>query len=138
MTKTYEDLFNLMGSINNVITAQTTDKDKTPSTKSVKKLVKIYERVKPLLDRYNEEVENLRLDNASVDEKDNLILGEKGDYNFSKEGLKTLISQKRDLLQKEIEFKVIEVVNPQGLENYLFLSKWVTGVTFNSEEDEEL
>jgi hypothetical protein len=83
-------------------------------------------------------VENLRLDNASIDEKDNLILNEKGDYSFSKEGLKTLISQKKDLLQKEIEFKVIDVVNPQGLENYLFLSKWVTGVTFNNEEDEEL
>ena len=41
------------------------------------------------------------------------------------------------LNEKEFEFKKIEVVNPQGLEDFHFLEDWVTGVTFNPKPEEE-
>ena len=39
---------------------------------------------------------------------------------------------------KEFDFQIINVVNPNGLENFTFLEDWVTGVEFNKQEEEEL
>jgi hypothetical protein len=41
-----------------------------------------------------------------------------------------------ELNKKEIEFKVIEIVNPQGLETFNFLEGWTNGITFIKEEDD--
>ena len=40
------------------------------------------------------------------------------------------------LEQKEFEFKPIEVINTQGLENFTFLKDWTTGIEFINEEEE--
>lgn len=105
-------------------------------TKGQKKLFKIYEKLKPAIDKYQADLEDLRLDNASVDDKGNLILDEKGNYKFNKDGIKKLNKEIKELAEKEIEFKIMEVVNPEGLEDYWFLEGWINGVTFNKPHEE--
>jgi hypothetical protein len=126
----YKDLNILVSSINAVIGGQ--------ETKIQKKLFKLYEKVKPFHDEYNAQRDELRLDNAAVDEKGILLMDEKGEYKFNKEGVKKLTKDIEALNEKEFDFKPIEVVNTNGLENFTFLENWTTGITFVKEEEEEL
>ena len=107
-------------------------------TKTQKKLVKIYEKVKQHHEDYQSEVEILRLDNAQTDDKDCLLLDDKGNYKFSKEGIKKLTKDIDALNDKEFDFQIINVVNSNGLENFTFLEDWTTGIEFNKQEEEEL
>ena len=125
-----KDLLQLVSNLNAVIGSQ--------ETKTAKKLVKIYEKVKPHHEAYQAEVEILRLDNASTDDKDCLLLDEKGNYRFSKEGIKKLTKDIEALNDKEFDFQIINVVNPNGLEDFTFLQDWTTGIEFNKQEEEEL
>ena len=128
--KKYQQLNTLVASINAVIGSQ--------ETKTQKKLFKIYEKVKTHHEDYQAKVEELRLDNAQVDDKDCLVLSEKGEYRFTKEAIKKLTEQVKALGEKEFEFKPIEVINTNGLEHFTFLEDWTTGITFVKEEEEEL
>jgi hypothetical protein len=125
-----KQLLQLVSNLNAVIGSQ--------ETKTQKKLVKIYEKVKQHHEDYQSEVEILRLDNAQTDDKDCLLLDEKGNYKFSKEGIKKLTKDIDVLNDKEFDFQIINVVNPQGLENFTFLEDWTTGIEFNKQEEEEL
>ena len=125
-----KDLLQLVANLNAVIGSQ--------ETKTAKKLVKIYEKVKPHHEAYQAEVEILRLDNASTDDKDCLLLDEKGNYRFSKEGIKKLTKDIEALNDKEFDFQIINVVNQSGLQDFTFLQDWVTGIEFNKQEEEEL
>lgn len=125
----YGNINPLINSLNAVIGKQ--------ETKIQKKLFKFAEKIKPYHEEYNKKLEELRLDNAAADDKGVLLVNEKGDFRFSKEGLKKLQKDVDDLNEKEFEFKKIEVVNPQGLEDFHFLEDWVTGVTFNPKPEEE-
>ena len=126
----YNQLNQLVANLNAVIGSQ--------ESRTQKKLFRIYEKVKSNHEAYQAEVEGLRLDNAQVDSNDCLILDEKGGYKFTKESIKKLTAQVKELGEKEFEFKPIEVINTQGLENFTFLEDWVTGITFVKEEEEEL
>ncbi len=126
----YRQLNTLVASINAVIGSQ--------ETKTQKKLFKIYEKVKTHHEDYQAKVEELRLDNASTKENDILILNEKGEYSFTKEAIKKLTEQVKELSNKEFDFKPIEVLNPNGLENFTFLENWTSGIKFIKEEEEEL
>ena len=128
--KKYQQLNTLVASINAVIG--------NSESKTQKKLVKIYEKVKSHHESYQAQVEELRLDNASTDSNDILLLDEKGGYKFTKESIKKLTAQVKELGEKEFEFTPINVVNPQGLEDFNFLEDWTTGITFVKEEEEEL
>lgn len=128
----YEQLNELVTNLNTAIKVATI-KDK--ETKIGKKLAKVYEKVKKHHEDYNKQAEELRIDNASTDDKGVLLLDEKGEYKFSKEGLKKLMAQLKQLGQKEFEFTKIPVVNPAGLEEYSFLNDWLTGVNFITEEE---
>jgi hypothetical protein len=123
---TYKDLFVLIENIKLNIGQQ--------ETKGQKKLFKIYEKLKPSIDEFQGKIDDARLDNAAVDEKGNLILNEKGEYNFNKEGLNI-----KKIEESEFEFKKIEVANPGGLEPYFFLKDWVNGVELQEapKQDEE-
>ena len=125
-----KQLLQLVANLNAVIGSQ--------ETKTQKKLVQIYNKVKPHHEAYQAEVEILRLDNASTDEKDCLLLTDKGEYKFSKEGIKKLTKDIEALNDKEFDFQIINVVNPANLEDFTFLQDWVTGVEFNKQEEEEL
>ena len=126
----YNQLQILVASINAVIG--------NSESKTQKKLVKIYEKVKPHHESYQAQIEELRLDNASTDDKDILLLDDKGGYKFTKDAIKKLTAQVTELGNKEFEFKPIEVLNPNGLENFTFLENWTKGITFIKEEEEEL
>ena len=129
VTKTHQDLVNLVNTISLNVEGQT--------TKVQKKLFKIYEKLKPHVEEFNEGIQELRLDNASVDDKKNLILTEKGDYTFTKDATKEFNKQSKEFSRKDKEFDVIDIVNPIGLESYIFLKDWVSGVVFDVEPEEE-
>ena len=126
----YNKLNSLVANINAVIG--------NSETKVQKKLFRLYEKVKSHHESYQAQVEELRLDNASTDDKDILLLDEKGGYKFTKESIKKLTAQVTELGNKEFDFTPIHVVNPQGLEDFSFLEDWTTGITFVKEEEEEL
>jgi len=126
----YNQLNQLVANLNAVIGSQ--------ESKTQKKLFKIFEKTKASYEEYQAKAEELRLDNAQVDEKDCLLLNDKGEYKFTKEGIKKLTEQIKELGNKEFDFKPIEVINAQGLENFTFLEDWTTGITFNKEEEEVL
>ena len=126
----YKQLLQLVNNINAVIGSS--------ETKTQKKLVKIFEKVKKHHEDYQAEVEILRLDNAQTDDKDCLLLDEKGSYRFSKEGIKKLTKDIEALNDKEFDFVIINVVNQEGLKDFTFLQDWTTGIDFNTQEEEEL
>ena len=126
----YKQLLQLVGNLNAVIGSQ--------ETKTAKKLVKIYEKVKPHHEAYQTEVEILRLDNAQTDDKDCLLLDDKGNYKYSKEGIKKLTKDIEALNDKEFDFVIINVVNQEWLKDFTFLQDWTTGIDFNKQEEEEL
>jgi hypothetical protein len=127
----YEKIGLVISQINQVIGKQ--------ETKVQKKLFKFGEKLKPFQQEYVNKVEELRLDNAATDEKGVLTVDEKGEYKFTKDGLKKLREDIKKLNESEFDFTPIEVLNPKGLEEFHFLRDWVTGVTFDEEEaDEEL
>ena len=126
----YKKINEVINQINNI--------QGNPEEKVIKKLVKFAEKLKPYQEEYATKAQELRLDNAATDKDGVLILTEKGDYKFNKEGLKKLQDQIKELGEKEFEFKPIEVINTQGLENFTFLEDWTTGITFIKEIEEEL
>ena len=126
----YNQLNQLVANLNAVIGSQ--------ESRMQKKLFRIYEKVKSNHEAYQAEVEGLRLDNAQVDSNDCLILDEKNGYKFTKENIKKLTAQVKELGEKEFEFKPIEVVNSSGLKEFTFLQDWTTGIAFITEEEEEL
>lgn len=105
-------------------------------TKAQKKLAKISEKLKPYLEKYDELADDLRLDNASVDKDGNLLLKENGSYFYTKENLKKLNAESKKLNLTEVEFEVIEIINPDGLEEFVWLKDWVNGVDFKEIEIE--
>jgi hypothetical protein len=105
-------------------------------TKVQKKLVKIHSKLKAYYEEYSEALGDLKLDHASTDDKGNVIMNEKGEYSFTKDAMKKLNSDIKVLLDKEFDFKVIEVVNTEGLEIHTYLKDFVKGVSFKEEDDE--
>lgn len=105
-------------------------------TKGQKKLAKIYEKLKPYLEKYDELADDLRLDNASVDKDGNLLLKENGGYFYTKENLKKLNEESKKLNLTEVEFEVIEIINPDGLEEFVWLKDWTNGIDFKEIEVE--
>jgi hypothetical protein len=107
-------------------------------TKAQKKLAKISEKLKSYLEKYDELADDLRLENASVDKDGNLLLKENGGYFYTKENLKKLNAESKKLNLTEVEFEVIEIINPDGLEEFVWLKDWVNGVDFKEIEVENV
>ena len=127
----YEKIGQVISQINLVIGNQ--------ETKIQKKLFKFGEKLKPYQEVFNDKLEEIRLDNAATDDKGTLIVTEKGEYKFTKEGLRKLKEDVKVLNETDFDFTPIQVFNPKGLEEFTFLKNWVTGVEFEVEEaDEEL
>jgi hypothetical protein len=127
-----KQLLELVNNLNNEIVNQQV---KGEDTKVSQKLTKIAKKLEKYLNDYNEKVEEIRIDNASTDEKGVILKEEKGGYKFSKEGLKNLLTQIKELGEKEFDYESINVVNPAGLEDFTFLNGWLTGVEFITEEE---
>jgi transcriptional regulator of heat shock response len=128
---TYKQLLELVNELNQATINQQV---KGEDTKISQKLGKIGKKLQKYVDEYNDQVEEIRIDNASTDDKGVLLKEEKG-YKFSKEGLKKVMKQVKELNEKEFIYEKINVVNPSGLEEFTFLQDWLTGVEFKTEEE---
>lgn len=102
-------------------------------TKREEKLKKIAKKVKPLFDDYNDEKETIRLDNAYTDAYGVLVLNEKGEYKYTKEGAKAIKDEMKKLLNKEFDFYRF-TFSSEGIEDLLFLDGWVDSMTSESDE----
>lgn len=129
--KTYRQLFELVPKLNAAFS-------KESESKAQKKLTLIGEKIKVYADEFQKEMSSLQLDHASVDKDDNLIYNEDKSYKFTKESLKKLESDTEKLLDKEFDYKVIPVINPEYLNKFTFLKGWISGVEFDKEEEIEL
>jgi hypothetical protein len=126
VVRTNSDLLNLIRSLN-----------ATPAEKGSKKeakLKKIAEKIKPLFDTYNEKREDIRLDNAYANEKGVLDLDDKGEYKFTKDGLKSLNKQVKELLNESFDFYQFSF-STESIEDLTFLEGWVEGIVKPTEED---
>lgn len=128
----YKQLLELVNNLNNeIINHQVKEQD----TKVSQKLGKIAKKLEKYVNEYNEQVEEIRIDNASTDDKGVILKEEKGGYKFGKDGLKKVLKQIKELGEKEFIYEKINVVNPAGLEEFTFLQDWVSGVEFIKEEE---
>lgn len=130
--KTYQELIQLANAINILSNSK---EHVAENTKGVKKLQKIGSKIKANLEIYNEKLEDLRLDNAHTDSTGALVLDEKGGYKFSKDGLKKLNKDLKNLMEEEFEFYQFTFSN-EGIELYGFLQGWVEGLEFPEIQEE--
>lgn len=84
------------------LAAQAIDKIKKEE-KQFYALKKLLKKVQPIIDKHYEDVNDLRIDHASTDEKGNLILDSKDQFTFTKEKLKELNAAIRKLEGKEVD-----------------------------------
>ena len=128
----YKQLLELVDNLNQETIKQQV---KGEDTKVSQKLGKIAKKLEKYVNEYNEQVEEIRIDNASTDDKGVILKEEKGGYKFGKDGLKKVMKQIKELNEKEFTYEKINVVNPAGLEEFSFLQDWVSGVEFIKEEE---
>ena len=119
VTKTNAELLELVRALN-----------VTPAEKGSKaeiKLKKIVDKIKPLFEQYNEKREDVRLDNAHAESNGVLDLNEKGEYKFTKEGIKAMSKDMKALLDESFDFYQF-TFSSEGIEDFKFLAGWVEGI----------
>jgi ElaB/YqjD/DUF883 family membrane-anchored ribosome-binding protein len=114
----------------------------TPAEKGSKaeaKLKKIAEKIKPLFESYNEKREDIRLDHAFTTSNGVLELNDKGEYKFTKDGIKAMAKDMKKLLDEAFDFYQF-TFSTEGIEDFKFLAGWVEGIEPEkpSEEDEQV
>jgi len=105
-------------------------------TKTQKKLLKIHGKLKEYYENYEELLNDIRLENAMTEDSGALILDEKQGYKYNKDGQRKMYKEIKELLSTEFDYQKIEVVNPNGLEEHIYLEKFVNGVKFTQGEEE--
>lgn len=83
-------------------------KHNTEDTKLKYCIDKVLNRISKNIKKFNEKREDIRLDNANVDEQDNVLFTQTEwgrDYKFTKEGLKKCDKELDILLEEEVEFE---------------------------------
>ena len=119
VTKTNSELLELVRALN-----------MTPVEKGSKaeaKIKKIADKIKPLFDEYNEKREDIRLDHAHAESNGVLNLNEKGEYQFTKDGIKGMAKDMKKLLDETFEFYQF-TFSSEGIEHLKFLAGWVEGI----------
>ena len=127
-TKTYAELLDLVRGLN-----------MTPAEKGSKKeakLKKIAEKVKPIFEEYNEKREDIRLDHAFEDKSGVLELNDKGEYKFTKEGIKAMAKDMKALLDETFEFYAF-TFSTEGIDDLKFLAEWVEGIEHEQPNEDE-
>lgn len=110
----------------------------TPVEKGSKaevKLKKIAEKIKPLFEDYNEKREDIRLDHAHTESNGVLDLNEKGEYKFTKDGIKGMAKDMKKLLDETFEFYQF-TFSTEGIEDFKFLAGWVEGIELEKEDEQ--
>lgn len=111
--------------------------NQTPAEKGSKreaKLKKIAEKVKVLFDEYNEKREDIRLDHAHTEDNGVLNLNEKGEYKFTKDGIKAMAKDMKKLLDTKFDFYQF-TFSTEGIEDLQFLAGWVEKIEVKIEEE---
>jgi ElaB/YqjD/DUF883 family membrane-anchored ribosome-binding protein len=127
VTKTNADLLELVRNLNT-----------TPAEKGSKreaKIKKIAEKIKKVFEEYNEQREDIRLDHAFADKNGVLEMNEKGEYKFTKDGIKAMAKEMKALLDKTFDFYQF-TFSTEGIEDLKFLAGWVEGIEAEKNEDE--
>jgi hypothetical protein len=127
-TKTNKQLLELVRSLN----ATTAEK----GSKREVKLKKIAEKIKPIFEQYDEKRQEVRLDNAYCDEKGILELDEKSDYKYTKDGIKKMNGDMKNLLEQTFDFYEF-TFSTEGIEDLKFLAGWVEGIEAEKINDDE-
>ena len=96
-------------------------------SKAEAKLKKIAEKIKPIFEGYNEKREDIRLDHAHTESNGVLDLNEKGEYKFTKDGIKAMAKDMKKLLDDTFEFYQF-TFSTEGIESFKFLAGWVEGI----------
>ena len=114
----------------------------TPAEKGSKteiKLKKIAEKIKPIFEEYNEKREDIRLDHAHTDSNGVLDLNDKGEYKFTKHGIKGMAKDMKKLLDDTFEFYQF-TFSTEGIDSFKFLAGWVEGIEPEqpSQDDEQV
>lgn len=104
-------------------------------TKTQKKLLKIHGKLKEYYEEYEEKLNDIRLENAMTEDNGALILDEKGGYKYNKDGQRKMYKDIKDLLSSDFDYQKIEVVNPNGLEEHIYLKSFITGVKFPEDNE---
>lgn len=79
-------------------------------------LKKMLKRSGAVMEDYNEKLEDLRIDNCIENDKGVIARDERGNYQFSKDGLKTLLKAHRELADKPVSLEVyIATALPENL-----------------------
>lgn len=119
VTKTNAELLSLVQILNMI--------NPEKGSKAEAKLKKIAEKIKPLFEEYNEKREDIRLDHAHAESNGVLDLNEKGEYKFTKEGIKGMSKDMKKLLDETFEFYQF-TFSTEGIEDFKFLAGWVEGI----------
>lgn len=123
--KSNSDLLNLVQFIN-----------ATPFEKGSKreaKIKKIGEKIKPLFEEYNEKREEIRLDNAYTDSNGVLDMNDKGEFKFTKDGIKAMSKEMKSLLLETFDFYQF-TFSAEGIEDCKYLAGWVEKIEIEKEE----
>jgi hypothetical protein len=82
------------------------DKDKAnANTKLGYAIAKLHTRMKKILDRYNNAREDIQIDTCSPDEKGIILRDERGNYRYTKEGMKERNKQLQALYETPCEIE---------------------------------
>jgi ElaB/YqjD/DUF883 family membrane-anchored ribosome-binding protein len=128
VSKTHGELLELVRALN------TTPVEK--GSKAEIKLKKIAEKIKPIFEEYNEKREDFRLDHAYTDKNGILEMNEKGEYKFTKDGIKAMAKDMKKLLDDTFEFYQF-TFSVEGIEDFKFLAGWVEGIEPEKSIDDE-
>lgn len=129
--KNYEDLLNVNYGLSLQIRAL------SEGTKAKKALEKFGKRLEKHIEIYNEKLGDINLDYAATDDKDVLLLDEKGGYQYKKEDQKKRTEAIKSLLKEEFEFESVRVATVEDIADMYFLHGWIVGVNPKPEEPEE-
>lgn len=129
--KSYEDLLN----VNYGLSLQM--REVSEGTKAKKALEKFGKRLEKHIETYNEKLGDINLDFAATDEKDVLLLDDKGGYKYKKEDQKKRADAIKKLLKEDFDFESVRVATVEDIADMHFLYEWIIGVKPKPEEPEE-
>jgi hypothetical protein len=77
---------------------------------------KVRKRAMRLIERYQEDVEDARIENCATDERGVILRGQDQQYQFTKEGLKAFNAKRRQLLSATPELEPFYSTAPEDLD----------------------
>ena len=98
--KTIEEVLNF-GNIANSYIGKLPEGKETKFSYAIRKVAK---KVKDSFDYYNDELFNIDVNNCATDEKGNILKDERGNFTYSKEGLKNKREELKALLKHKVSF----------------------------------